>query len=68
MDHQECAGPIVGPIIGIWEPGIDGEIVIGVRIHLAGGDGVEALRGLAVALLDFWPQLARPAADGIGAQ
>ena len=66
MDHQERAGAAVRAVIGVREAGIDREIIVGVRIHQAGSDGVETLRRLAVALLDLGSELARPAADRIG--
>ena len=68
VDHEKGAGTPVRPIVDIREPGIDREIVVGVRIHQAGGDGVEALRRLPVALLDLGSKLSRPAADRVGAK
>jgi hypothetical protein len=43
VDHEEGAGVPVRPIVGIREPGVDREIVVGARIHQTWGDGVEAL-------------------------
>ena len=68
MDHQVRAGAGVRSVIRIREPGIDREILAGIRVHQAGSDGVEALRRLAVARLDLGTQLARPAADRISAK
>jgi hypothetical protein len=36
MNHQEPAMAIVGAVIGVWEAGINRQVVIGVRIHQAG--------------------------------
>jgi len=66
VDHEQAAGAPVRPIIGIREPGIDREIIIGVRIHQAGGDGVEAFGSLSVAFPELGPELARPTADREG--
>ena len=66
MDHQEAAGAPVGAVVGVRKAGVDGEVVAGVRIHQAGGDGVEALRRLPVALLDLRAEFAGPAADREG--
>ncbi len=68
VDHEKSTGAAVRAIIGIREAHIDREIVAGIRIHQAGGDGVEALRRLAVAFLDLGSEVARPAADRIGLQ
>ena len=68
VDHQGRTGPAVGPIIGVGETGIDGEMVGGVRVHQIGRDGVEALGRLPVAFLEFRAQAARPAANRVGAQ
>ncbi len=68
VDHQKGAGAPVRPVIGIREPGVDRKIVAGVRIHLPGAEGIEALGCLAIALLDLGAEPARPAADGIGAE
>ena len=43
-------------------------MIMGIRVHQVWGDGIEALGRLSVAFLDLWPQLARPATDGVGAQ
>ncbi len=68
VDHQVRAGAGVRSVIRIREPGIDREILAGIRVHQAGSDGVEALRRLAVARLDLRTQLARPAADLLSAK
>ena len=49
MNHQEPAMAVVGAVIGVREAGIDREVIIGVRIHQAGRDRVEALGSLTVA-------------------
>ena len=68
MDHQELASPPIRLIVGIGEPGIDGKVVVGIRIHQAGRDGIKALRGLPITLRNLRSQVARPPADGIGPQ
>src|ERR1700675_1478167 len=68
MHHQLGAGVVPGAVIGVWKAGIEGEVVIGGRIHLPWRDGVEALGCLAVALLFLRAEIARPAADRIGLQ
>ena len=65
MNHQEPAMAVVGAVIGVREAGIDREIVIGVRIHQAGRDRIEALRCLTVAFGDLRTEIAGPAADRI---
>ncbi len=66
MDHQERARAVVRTVIGVRVAQVDGEVVIGIRIHQAWRDRVEALRRLAVALPDLRAEIARPAADRIG--
>ena len=68
VDHQESAGAPMGAIEGVRKTHVDGEIVAGIRIHQARGDGIESLRRLAVAFLDLGTKLARPAADRVGPQ
>ena len=58
MNHQGGPGGPMSPVVGIGKSGVEGEIVLGVRVHLGGGDGVEAFRGLPVALLALGTQLA----------
>ena len=65
VDHQERAAIAVRFVVGVGEADIDGEIVVGIGIHQAGRDRVEALRRLAVAFDFLRPELARPAADRI---
>src|SRR5262249_19202306 len=48
--------------------GVEGEIVIRIRIHLAGADIVEALGRLTIAFSHLRAEIARPAADRIGLQ
>ena len=68
VDHQELAGSPICLIVGIGEPGIDGKVVVGIRIHQAGRDRIKALGGLPITLRNLRPQVARPPADGIGPQ
>ena len=56
---------VVGAVIGVREAGIDRQVVIGVRIHQAGRDRIEALGCLTVAFTDLRAEIARPAADRI---
>src|SRR5262249_12266122 len=44
----------------------DREIVVGIRIHQLRRNCIEPLRSLTVALMQFRPEIARPATDGIG--
>ena len=66
MDHEKSTGAPVRPVVSIWETGVDREVVVGVRVHEAWSDGVEAFRRLPVALLEFWTEFAGPAANRIG--
>src|SRR5262249_45005177 len=68
MDHEEPAGTTVGACLGVRKAGVDCEGVVGVRIHLAWRDGVEALGCLTIAFLDLRSEIARPAADRIRLQ
>src|SRR4029079_13114973 len=54
------------PVIGIGEAETERAIHAAVGIELLGGDGVEALRRLLVALFQLWPEPPRPQADRIG--
>src|SRR5262245_7319861 len=65
VDHQERASAAVRPIVGIRKSRIDREILAGVRIHQARGNGVKALGRLAVAGLELGAEFPRPAADRI---
>src|SRR5262249_54065676 len=65
MNHQEPAMAVIGAVIGVREAGIDRQIVIGVRIHQAGRDRIEALGCLAVAFTDLRAEIAGPAADRV---
>ena len=56
---------VVGAVIGVREAGIDREIIIGVRIHQAGRDRIEALGCLTIAFSDLRAEIAGPAADRI---
>ena len=66
MHHELRAGAAVGAVKCIRIAEIERQIVLRVRIHLAGGDVVETLRRLPVAFLDLGSELAGPAADRIG--
>ena len=68
VHHQFRAGVTPGAIIGVRETGIEGEIIIGSRIHLSRRDRIEALGRLAVAFLLLRTEIARPAADRVGLQ
>src|SRR5262245_31092503 len=63
MHHQIGAGVAPGAIIGIRKTGVEREIIIGIRIHLPGRDGVEALGRLPVAYLLLWTEIAGPFDD-----
>src|SRR6516164_3116692 len=65
MDHKEPAMAVIGAVICIREAGIDRQIVIGVRIHQAGRDRIEALGRLSVAFIDLRAEIAGPAADRV---
>ena len=66
MDHQFGAGVAPGAVIAVGKSGVESEVVIGGRVHLAGRDRIEALRRLAVAFALLGAEIARPAADRIG--
>ena len=65
MDHQKTAVAVIGAVKGVRETGIDREVVVGVRIHQAGRDRIEALGGLTVAFADLRAEVAGPPADRI---
>jgi hypothetical protein len=56
---------VIGAVIVVREAGIDREVIIGIRVHQAGRDRIEALGSLTVALSDFRAEIAGPAADRI---
>src|SRR5262245_16534297 len=56
----------MGLVVGIWEAQTERAIHAAVGIELLGGDRVEALRCLLVALFQLWPEPPRPQADRIG--
>ncbi len=68
VDHQVRTVTAVGLVEAIGITGIDRQIVAGMRVHLARGDGVEAFRRLPIAFLDLRAELARPGADLVLAQ
>ncbi len=55
----------VGGVKGIGKAHVDGQIVVGVRVHQLWRDGIETFGGLIVALVPLRPELARPAADRV---
>lgn len=68
MDHQVGAVTAVCSIVAVRKAGVDGEVVAGIRVHLAGADRVETLRRLPVAFLHLRAELAGPGADLVFAQ
>ena len=48
----------VRAVVCVRETGVDGQIIVGIRIHQAGRDRIEALGSLTVALLDLGTKLA----------
>src|SRR5215203_697035 len=56
----------MGAVVSVREASVEREVIGRVRVHLGGGDGVEPLWRLAVALPDLRPKLTRPAADREG--
>src|SRR4029453_14549753 len=57
-------GRALPAIIGVGKTCVEGQVIGRVWVHLGWGHGIEALGSLAVALADFGPELAGPAADG----
>ena len=68
MDHDGPAGAVPGAVERIGIADIEREIIGGIRIHLAGRDGIEAFRHLVVALAQLRTELAGPAAHREGLQ
>src|SRR5574340_92832 len=66
MHHQLGAGIAPRTVIGVRIAGVEGEVIVGFRVHLPGRDGVEALGRLAITLALLRAEIARPAADRIG--
>ena len=66
VDHQLGAGAAPGAVIGVGVAHVEREIVLRLRIHLAGRNGIEAFRRLAVAFFHLGTEFARPAADRVG--
>ena len=65
MDHQERAAIAVCLVVSVGEADVDGEIIVGIGIHQAGRDRVEAFRRLAIAFGFLRSEFARPATDRI---
>ena len=65
MNHEKRAMAVIGAVIGVRKAGIDREIIVGIRVHQAGRDRIEALGSLTVAFIDFGAEIAGPAADRI---
>ena len=63
MHHQIGAGAPVGAVIGVRVADVEGQMIVGVRVHLARPHRVEPFRSLAVALGVFGAELPRPLAD-----
>ena len=68
MHHEIGAGAAERPVIGVGKADIEREVIGRLRVHLAGGDRIEALRRLAVAFLDLRAELPGPFADRIGGE
>ena len=66
MDHDGRSGRAVRLVVGVGKPGVEGQVIVRVRIHLPGANGVDAFRRLSIAALVLRPELARPSADRIG--
>ncbi len=60
VNHDEIAGPGVGPIKLVWISDGERQMKIALRVHLAGRHEVEPLRNLSVTL----PQLRSVATGG----
>src|SRR5690606_31159588 len=63
MDHQIRSGTAPRPVELVRKPGVEGEIIVRIRVHQPRRDRIEALRRLPVALLELRAQLTRPGAD-----
>ena len=68
MHHQIGARAAMGAVIGVRIAHVVGQMVIRVRVHLGGRDGVIALGRLPIAFLALRAELARPAAHREGLQ
>ena len=66
VHHHRTASAPQGAVVSVGIADVEGEIIVGVRIHLPGGDRVEALGHLHVALARLRTELTRPAAHRIG--
>ncbi len=63
MDHEKGAVAAVRFVEAVGEARVDREIVGGIGIHQLGGNRIEPLRRLAVALMELRPKIARPPTD-----
>src|SRR5581483_6673105 len=61
----ERPGAPVRAVEGVGKAEIEGAVPAARRVQGPGIDGIEALRSLGVAFSQLWPELTRPAADGI---
>ncbi len=68
MHHQMRAGAVMRTVERVRIAHVERQIVLRIRVHLAGGDIVETFRRLAVAFLDLRAEIAGPFADRIGLQ
>ncbi len=68
MHHEKGTGAPMGLVECVGKAEIEGAVHDAVWIELLGGDRVEALGRLAVALPELRPEPARPQADGIGGE
>ena len=68
VHHHEGAGAVVGAVEDVGKAQVERAMQAAVGIERLGVDRVEALRRLAVALLELGTEAARPAADGIGGE
>ena len=68
MHHEEGAGAPMRLVVQIGEAETEGAMHDAVRIELLGVDRIEALRRLAIALLQLRPEPPGPEADRIGGE
>src|SRR5215471_7315085 len=66
MDHERAAVAVVRFVEAVGEARVDRQIEVGVGIHQLGGNGIEPLWSLAVALIELRPKIARPPTDREG--
>ena len=68
MHHEVAAAAVVGPVVGIGIPEVEGEMKPTVGIHAAGRDIVESLWSLQVALSFLGTKPTGHGHDVIGAE